>query len=146
MSEYNPPTAVEAAFNRLFGLLVRFGIGLPHNYLLVVRGRKSGKEYSNPVDVLDFHGRRFLVAGRGETQWVRNARASGEVVLKKGRRAEPFAIIAVTDDEKPEILKAYLERFRLTVARYFPLAPGAPAEAFRPLAAHYPVFELKRKR
>ena len=143
--DYHRPTAVEAMFNRLFGLLVRFGLGLPHNYLLVARGRKSGKEYSNPVDVLDFRGRRFLVAGRGETQWVRNVRASGDIVLKKGRHAAPFSAVAVPDDEKPEILKAYLERFRLTVARYFPVAPEAPAEAFRPLAARYPVFELKAK-
>jgi deazaflavin-dependent oxidoreductase (nitroreductase family) len=142
---YNRPTAVEAVFNRLFGFLVRFGIGLPHNYLLIVRGRKSGKEYSNPVDVLDFRGRRFLVAGRGETQWVRNVRASGEVVLKKGRRAQSFSAVAVADEENPEILKAYLGRFRLTVARYFPVAPEAPIDAFRPLASRYPVFELRPK-
>lgn len=125
---------------------MRLGLALPHNYLLVVRGRKSGKEYSNPVDVLDFRGRRFLVAGRGETQWVRNVRAGGEVVLKKGRRAETFSAVPVADEEKPDILKAYLERFRLTVGRYFPVAPGAPSEAFRPLAPRYPVFELKPKK
>ena len=142
---YNPPTAIEGRLNKLFGLLVRLGLALPHNYLLVVRGRKTGKEYSTPVDVLDLRGRRFLVAGRGATQWVRNVLASGEVTLRKGLHAKSLAAVSVPDDEKPEILKAYLERFRLTVSRYFPVPPGSPAEAFRPLAPRYPVFELKRK-
>jgi hypothetical protein len=38
-----------------------------------------------------------------------------------------------------------VERFRLTVDRYFPVAPEAPAEAFRRLAPRYPVFELNLK-
>lgn len=140
---YNPPTAVEQRLNRFFGVLVRLGLALPHNYLLVVRGRKSGKEYSMPVDLLIFDRRRFLVAPRGETQWVRNVRAAGEITLKKGVLAEAVAAVAVPDEDKPPLLKAYLERFRLTVRRYFPVPPGAPVESFGPLAARYPVFELK---
>jgi len=72
--------------------------------------------------------------------------ASGEVVLKKGRRSEAFALRALSEEEKPEILKAYLDRFRLTVQRYFPVPAGSAAEAFRPLAPRYPVFELVPKR
>lgn len=137
---------VERLFNKLFGLLVALGIGLPHNYLLQVRGRRTGRLYSTPVNVLTRDGQRFLVAGRGYTQWVRNAAASGTVSLKKGRRSEEFQVRAVSDDEKPVILKAYLDRFKLTVQRYFPVAAGSPAEAFRPLAARYPVFKLLPKR
>jgi hypothetical protein len=44
------PSSFERVFNRVFGLLVGLGIGLEHNYLLQVRGRKSGKVYSTPVD------------------------------------------------------------------------------------------------
>ena len=140
------PGAVERWLNRFFGFLVGHGLGLAHNYLVIVRGRKSGKLYSTPVDVLDLGGRRFLVAPRGATEWVRNALAGGEVTLKKGRKAEVYAIAPLPDEEKPVILKTYLDRFRLTVRRYFPVAPGAPAEAFRPLAPRYPVFELKPKK
>jgi hypothetical protein len=59
--------------------------------------------------------------------------------------AEALAAVAVPDDNKPPLLKAYLERFRLMVRRYFSVPPGAPLEAFRPLAPRYPVFELKPK-
>jgi len=146
MERFDRPNALERMFNRLFGLLIGLGLGLPHNYLLQVRGRRSGRLHSTPVDVLNRNGQRFLVAGRGYTQWVRNAVASGTVSLKKGRWCEEFRLRAVPDKEKPEILKAYLDRFKLTVQRYFPLPAGSPAELFRPFAARYPVFELMRKR
>jgi hypothetical protein len=48
----------------------------------------------------------------------------------------------VPDAEKNEPLKAYLDRFALTVARYFPLPPGSSAGAFSEVASRYPVFEL----
>jgi deazaflavin-dependent oxidoreductase (nitroreductase family) len=143
---FDQPTRLERAFNRFFGFLVGLGLGLPHNYLLQVRGRKSGRVYSTPVNVLSRDGRRFLVAGRGYTQWVRNALASGTVILKKGRRIEGFGLRVISDEAKLEILKAYLDRFKPTVQRYFPVPAGSPAEAFRPLAGRYPVFELIPKR
>jgi deazaflavin-dependent oxidoreductase (nitroreductase family) len=140
--KFNPPTALDRLINKVFGLLVGLGLGLRHNYLLRVRGRKSGQLYSTPVDVLDENGKRYLVAPRGYTQWVRNAMANGTVSLKKGRRSEEFAIRLLSDDERPQILKSYLDRYRLTVQRYFPVPAGSPNEAFRPLAKDYPVFEL----
>jgi deazaflavin-dependent oxidoreductase (nitroreductase family) len=139
---FNQPTTVDRAINKLFGLLVGLGLGLRHNYLLQVRGRKSGRVFSTPVDVLDRDGKRYLVAPRGYTQWVRNAIASGTVSLKKGRRSEEFGIRLLSDDEKPEILKSYLDSYKLTVQRYFPVPAGSPTEAFRPVTGKYPVFEL----
>ncbi len=146
IEHFNQPNRLERALNKSFGFLVGLGLGLPHNYLLQVRGRKSGRVYSTPVNVLTRDGKRFLVAGRGYTQWVRNALASGTVSLKKGRWSEEVALRVISEEEKPEILKAYLDRFKLTVQRYFPVPAGSPAEAFRPLTGRYPVFELIPKR
>lgn len=139
---FRPPTAIERIFNRVFGFLVGLGLGFNYNYLLQVRGRKSGKIYSTPIDLLELDGKKFLVAPRGLTQWVRNAEAAGEVTLKKGAARKPYALRALSDDEKPEILKAYLDRFRKEVQGYFPIPAGSPAEAFRELASGYPAFEL----
>ena len=139
---FNQPAPFARLFNKLFGFFVGLGLGLPHNYLLQVRGRKSGRIYATPVDVLNREGKRYLVAPRGYTQWVRNALASGTVSLKKGRRSEEFRVRILSDDEKPVILKAYLDRYKLTVQRYFPVPAGSAVEAFRPLTANYPVFEL----
>lgn len=139
---FRRPNWVERAFNRIFGAIIGLGFGLPHNYLLEVRGRKSGRLYTAPIDLLELEGRRYLVCPRGRSQWVRNAEASGRVALKKGRERREFALRALPRAEKPVILKSYLDRFKTTVQRYFPLPAGSPAAAFGPFADRYPVFEL----
>jgi len=136
------PSPAERVFNKLFGFLVGLGLGLPHNYLLQVRGRKTGRVYSTPVNVLSLQDKRFLVAGRGHTQWVRNALVASEVTLKRGARRERFRLRLLPDEEKPEVLKAYLDRFKTTVQRYFQVPAGSAPQAFAPVAARYPVFEL----
>ena len=139
------PSPFEALFNRFFGLLVGWGLGLSHNYLVQVKGRKSGRIYSMPVDVLDYQGNRYLVAPRGETQWVRNARVSGEVWLKRGRSRRLYALRVLDNPEKPEILKEYLNRYKTTVQQYFSVPATDPVEAFSAIAPRYPVFELNAK-
>ncbi|HKU20526.1 MAG TPA: nitroreductase/quinone reductase family protein [Terriglobales bacterium] len=141
-ASYHKATAVERFFNRAFGVLVGLGLGLPHNYLVQVRGRKTGKIFSTPIDLLELNGKRFLVAPRGRTQWVRNAEAAGEVMLKKGRRRQRYRIRAIPDSDKPEILKTYVDRFKTTVQRYFPVPAGSAPQAFVEIARNYPVFEL----
>jgi deazaflavin-dependent oxidoreductase (nitroreductase family) len=139
---FRAPTAVERVFNRIFGFVVGLGWGFSYNYLLQVRGRKSGKVYSTPIDLLEKNGKRFLVAPRGRAQWVRNAEAAGEVTLKKGKLQQKFGLRALSDAEKPEILKAYLDQFKREVQTYFPVPAGSPVEAFKELVASYPAFEL----
>jgi len=139
---FREPTRVEKIFNRVFGFLVGIGFPFPHKYLLQVRGRKSGKIYSTPINLLEWKGRHFLVAPRGRTQWVRNAEAAGEVTLKKGGTLLKFRLLPTGETETPEILKAYLDSFKSEVQRYFPVAAGSAAGSFVEIAGSYPVFEL----
>ena len=74
---FQRPSIVERTFNRLFGVIVGLGGGLEHNYVLQVRGRKSGRLYSTPVNMLEIGESQYLVAPRGNTQWVRNVQSSG---------------------------------------------------------------------
>ncbi len=142
MPVFREPTATEKFFNRTFGFLVGLGIGPAHIYVLEVRGRKSGKLFSTPVDLLELQGSCYLVAPRGRTQWVRNAEVAGEITLKKGSKRQKFRLHALSDVEKLPILKAYLDSFKREVQRYFPIAAGSPPEAFAPVAESYPAFEL----
>ena len=142
---FREPTAVEKLFNRTFGFLVGLGIGPAHIHLLEVRGRKSGKLYRTPVDLLSLNGKKYLVAPRGRTQWVRNAEAAAEIVLKRGSTRQEFRLRAIPDAEKPPILKAYLDSFKTEVQRYFTVAAGSPPEAFVNVASDYPAFELLSK-
>lgn len=142
LPSFRAPSALERVFNRMFGFVVGLGWGFSYNYLLQVRGRKSGKLYSTPIDLVERSGKRYLVAPRGRTQWVRNAESAGEITLKKGKLRQKFKLRALSDQEKPEILKAYLDQFRKEVQRYFPVAAGSPVEAFQELVQSYPAFEL----
>jgi deazaflavin-dependent oxidoreductase (nitroreductase family) len=139
---FREPTAVEKIFNRAFGFLVGLGLGFSYNYLLEVRGRKSGKLYATPINLLELHGKRFLVAPRGRTQWVRNAEAAGEVTLRRRSTRLKFRLRPLSDTEAPEVLKAYLDNFKSEVQRYFSVPAGSPPEAFSALTSSYPAFEL----
>ena len=140
--EFRVATPAERFFNRAFGFFVGLGLSPSYNYLLAVKGRKSGKVYSTPVNLHEVNGKQFLVAPRGRTQWVRNAEVSGEVTLKKGGRRRSYKLRALADSEKPEILKSYLVRYGAAVQRFFPVRPDAPLAAFAEIAAGYPAFEL----
>ena len=127
------------------GALVRRGLGPAHMRVLEVRGRRSGRLYALPVDLLEQQGRLYLVAPRGNTEWVRNAAAAGEVTLRRGRSAAAYRVRGLSDAEKPAILAAYLLRFRREVQRYFPVPAGSPPAMFGPLLGRYPAFELEPK-
>ena len=133
---------VDRIFNRLMGRMLKFGLGPGYMRVLEVRGRKSGKLFTTPVNLLEFNGRRILVAARGETAWARNARAAGRIVLRRGSRAESMSVRELADADKPEILKAFLDKFASQVQRFFDVPAGSPADAFKPAAPRTPVFEL----
>ncbi len=103
---------------------------------------RAGRSIPRRLICWNVDGKRFLVAPRGRTQWVRNAEAAGEVTLKKGSKRQQYRLRALSDQEKPEILKAYLDQFKREVQRYFPVPAGSPVEAFRELVQSYPAFEL----
>jgi deazaflavin-dependent oxidoreductase (nitroreductase family) len=80
----------------VFRLMTRFGLGASYRQILTVPGRKAGRLYSTPVDVIDVGGDHWLVAGYGPVGWVRNARAAGEVTLSRGSTSERFGIEEAT--------------------------------------------------
>ncbi|MFI5309542.1 MAG: nitroreductase/quinone reductase family protein [Polyangiales bacterium] len=139
---FEKPSAIERGFGAALGWLLKRGIGPSHMRLLEVRGRKSGKLFSLPVDLLVKDGKLYLVGPRGRTQWARNAESAGAVVLRRGHQALEYRVRALTDSEKPPILKGYLDSFKSEVQRFFPVPAGSPVEQFAPLVARYPAFEL----
>ena len=136
------PSPLDRIVNRVFAFLVKIGVGLAHNFLLEVQGRKSGRIYSTPVNVLTYKHKRYLVAPRGDTQWVRNVVVREKATLVKGAKREDVHLQPIADAAKPELLKTYLDRYKLTVQRYFPIPAGSPLKTFEPLAGRYPVFEI----
>jgi deazaflavin-dependent oxidoreductase (nitroreductase family) len=140
---YPRPGGGERALGRVLVWLVRVGLVPGHFYVLEVQGRKSGRTITLPVDPIELAGRFYLVCARGNSNWVRNARAAGEVVLARARRRRRYRVRELSLAERPAVLKAYLDRFAREVQRFFPVPEGSPVEAFHELAARYPVFELQ---
>lgn len=140
---YLQPGAVERIFGRALVFLVRIGLVRGHFYVLEVRGRKSGRTISLPVDPLDLNGQRYLVCARGNSNWVHNTRAAGEITLVRAMRRQRYAARELPPDLRPPILKAYLDHFASEVQRFFPVPKGSPVEAFNDLAPRYPVFALQ---
>jgi len=142
VGSFAKPSAVERMFGSALVWLLRLGVGPSHMRVLEVRGRKSGKVFALPVDLLSKDGKLYLVAPRGYAQWVRNAESAGAVVLRRGGTTQTYRLRVLTDAEKPPILKAYLDAFKSEVQRFFPVPAGSPVEQFTPLVSRYPAFEL----
>jgi deazaflavin-dependent oxidoreductase (nitroreductase family) len=101
---------------------------------LAVRGRKSGEWRVAPVNVLELDGHRYLVAPRGETQWVRNLRAAGEGELRRRRKVERFRAHELPVEERPRLIDAYVARWGTQVRSLFEALPD-PAD--------HPVFRIE---
>jgi deazaflavin-dependent oxidoreductase (nitroreductase family) len=130
-------------FNRLIAGLARLGVSLLGSRVLEVRGRKSGQWRRTPVNLLAFEGERYLVAPRGNTQWVRNLRVSGKGRLVIGRRVEEFSASELADEDRPPLLRAYLKRWKWEVGAFFGgVGPDAPEEELRRIASEHPVFRI----
>lgn len=142
-----PKTAAGRLSNRFFNAtvagLTRAGISVMGSRVLHVRGRSSGEWRTTPVNLLRYDGGTYLVAPRGQTQWVRNLRAAGRGELHVGRRAEEFTAAELADAQKPAILRAYLRKWKMEVGVFFAgVGPDAADAELLAIAPGYPVFRI----
>jgi len=131
--------------NRVIRALLRLGVSPPHTYLLTVRGRKSGQSYSTPVTLVEENDERWLVAPYGEVGWVRNARATGQVTVSRGRKSETVEIIELGSEDAAPVLKKYLTRVPV-VRPFFNVTPRSSLRDFVGEASRHPVFRIKSSR
>lgn len=142
---YERPSAIAVFANKVMGKLATWGFGPSYMVQLTVRGRKSGKRYSTPVNLLNVDGNEYLVAPRGTTSWVRNARAAGEVTLTQKRNSQTVKLEEVPNAAKPPLLKAYLEQYKSAVQQYFAVQAGAGVSEFEAIVDKHPVFRIIRQ-
>jgi deazaflavin-dependent oxidoreductase (nitroreductase family) len=119
------------------------GVGPGTARVLAVKGRKSGKWRTVPLNLVSHDGRRYLVSPRGETQWVRNLRAAGAGELRRGWRAESFHGRELSDDEKVAVLRTYVSKWAAETRIFFE-GTGARSsdEEIRAIAPKHPTFEV----
>jgi deazaflavin-dependent oxidoreductase (nitroreductase family) len=130
-------------FNRIVVVATRLGISVWGSRELRVVGRKSGEWRKTPVNLLDLDGSHYLVAPRGEAQWVRNLRAAGTGELRVGRHVDAFRATEVEGDAKLTIIRAYLKRWKMEVGVFFDgVGPDSSDDELRAILDRHPVFYI----
>jgi hypothetical protein len=138
-----PDWFTKHVFNRTVAVFTRLGVSVWGSRILRVKGRTSGEWRTSPVTLLTFSGTRYLVAPRGNTQWVRNIRVSKEGELLLGSRAERFRAVEISDDQKVPILRDYLKRWKFEVGMFFGgVSADSPESELRRIAPDHPVFRV----
>jgi deazaflavin-dependent oxidoreductase (nitroreductase family) len=136
-------STVNRLANRVILLLTRLELTSTNTCTLTTKGRRSGKEYSTPVILVQSGGKRWLVSPYGNVNWVLNTRAAGRVKLTRGGRSEMVVVQELGPVESAPILKQYLTEVPI-VQPYFDVQPTSPLEAFEQEAARHPVFSIGR--
>ena len=138
---YARPSGFTKWMNGAMGALGARGIGPKKMAKLEIKGRKTGVVRSVAVNLLNFDGQRYLVAPRGETEWVRNARAVGEAVIRRGK-SETVTLTEIPVGERAQIIQAYLRENAWATQREFGISPKAPINEFEAIADKHPVFKI----
>ncbi len=144
-AHYRPPGwFTTKVLNRLVARLTRLGLSVWGSRVLEIPGRSSGTLRQVPVNLLQIDGRQYLVSARGHGQWVRNLRANGgHLDLLLGRRRSRHLAVELADDDKVEVLRAYLRRWKAEVGAFFDGVDATSTDAeLRGIAHRHPVFML----
>jgi deazaflavin-dependent oxidoreductase (nitroreductase family) len=143
MAHYQKPDAITMRLiNPLIMALTKLGLSVRGAQVLAVRGRKTGQVQEVPVNPVAVEGIRYLVAPRGNTQWVRNLRVAGVAELRVGRRREPIQVIEIPHEAKPPVLRAYLRRWQRATGKFFGVDATASDEDLQRRTPDHPVFRI----
>ena len=139
-----PTSRGDVLFTKAVRWLTEHGVSLLGSRVLTVRGRRTGTPQSVPVNLLTLDGERYLVAPRGNTQWVRNVRAAGEAKLRVGRRVEQVRLVEVPVGDRGPVLRVYLQRWGWEVGRFVEgLSTTSTDDELAAAAPGMPVFRVE---
>ena len=140
-----PGWVMRKTLTPLLNFLMRRGVSVWGARVLEHRGRRTGTAHHTPVNLLTVGTSEYLVAARGETDWVRNVRAAeGRLVLILGRGRQERTAEEVPPAERTEILRAYLARWKFEVGMFFEgVGPDSTDAEFADIAPRHPVFALR---
>lgn len=138
-----PDPVARRVLNPMVQFLVRRGLGVRGGRILHVRGRRTGEWRTVPVNPLPLGDERYLVAPRGNTEWVRNLRVAGVARLQLGRRYDEVAAVEIDDADKTPVIRAYLARWAAETGRFFEgLDATSSDDEIAAVAPGVPVFRL----
>lgn len=123
------------------------GIGLPVGpmHLLRVKGRTSGREYTNPVAPVTVDGAMYILQAFPESDWVKNVRAAGEGTLQRGRRARRVKLVEVPPQDRAAIARVFPEQVPMGAGIFVKngVVPDKSPDSFAKAAPGIPVFRVQ---
>lgn len=142
-TRYDEPTTAARALNEVFRALAEVGVSIAGTTAIRVRGRKTGTLRGVVVNLMTVDGGDYVVSPRGNTQWARNARAAGELEIGPRWRSRTVRVSEVADDDKPELLRRYLQRWFWEVKGHVGgLTPESTDGQLRATAPTIPIFRI----
>lgn len=132
---------IRRAVNNIVTRQVEGDKGDERVHLLTTVGRKTGRERTTPVTLVEVGGSRWLVAPYGEVGWVHNVRAAGVATFSRGGRSERVRLVEAPAEEAAPVLAHYLETVSI-VRPYFDVEHDSPLTDIAREAHRHPVFRI----
>ncbi|HLO35588.1 MAG TPA: hypothetical protein VK194_05880 [Candidatus Deferrimicrobium sp.] len=101
---------------------------------LTVADPKTGRAISLPIATVEVDGAHYIVSPEGETDWVRDLRAGGEGVIRRGRTGEHVRAAEIRGGEHDRVVAAFRDQMGERTSEPFALLPD-PAD--------HPVFRIE---
>ncbi|WP_328466705.1 nitroreductase/quinone reductase family protein [Streptomyces sp. NBC_00448] len=130
--------------NRMMEVFHAIGLPVGPMYLLRVKGRVSGREFTNPVAPVKVGGEQYLLQAFPQSDWVKNVRAAGEGTLVRGRRARHVTLVEVPEQERAAIVREFPTQVPMGAGIFVKngvVADRSP-ESFARAAPQIPVFRV----
>jgi deazaflavin-dependent oxidoreductase (nitroreductase family) len=118
MAYLKPPWFTAKVFNK-----IAMATGISGSETLTLTTRASRQPQQIPVITVDVDGIKYLVSTRGESQWVKNLRASPAVTLTTRAGAGKYLAAEVPVEAREPVLAAYKIKAGKTVEGYFRKLP-----------------------
>jgi len=118
MAYLKPPWFTVKIFNKL-----AMATGISGSETLMLTRRASGDLQQIPAITVEVGGIRYLVSTRGESEWVRNIRATPRVTLRTRAGTSEFQAAEIPIDQREPVLAAYRIKAGKTVGGYFRSLP-----------------------
>lgn len=130
--------------NRMLERVLDRGKGPSFLRLLTVPGRRTGLPRTTPVaPVFGDDGAVWLVSAYGETAWVHNVRACGQVELHRGEDCIRYDARELDVAEAVPVLRAYLAKgTSLFVRRHLAVNARSTDDAIAAEVSRHPTFAL----
>jgi deazaflavin-dependent oxidoreductase (nitroreductase family) len=142
MTVYHKPSGAVKLMNSIIGRLASLGLIPRGTVQLEVKGRRSGQTRSTAVTWVEHDGQRYLVAPRGNTEWVRNVKAAGGEAVIKHRKTQRVRLEEIPVEQRAPIIKAYNKKLGAVTRREFGIDGDASLEEHAKIADRHPVFRI----